>query len=189
MGIMRDGVRRMEPYLEAQITKIGLWEVTLSPMYTKSGKTRTFWMGPKTWKADSQRGYWARAILPELGRGRGRDEIHVALSRYMARRNQNEHHLGAESDGASDVSGTPEPPATPRKYPSGRRLLRADRMQSMDNTPTSLSGAMECWDFNSRATCAKGDKCPNDHENFNGKNPHLTLNCELMRRGAANAVR
>ena len=37
MEIARGGIRRMEPYLEAQAAKVGLRKVSLSPMYTKSG--------------------------------------------------------------------------------------------------------------------------------------------------------
>ena len=38
MGSMREGIRRMEPYLEAHTTKVGLRKVALSPIFTRSGK-------------------------------------------------------------------------------------------------------------------------------------------------------
>lgn len=42
----RGGIHRMEPYLEAQTTEIGLGKVALSSSYAKSGETRTFRGGP-----------------------------------------------------------------------------------------------------------------------------------------------
>ena len=56
MECVREGVRRMESYMEAQTTKIGLRKVALSPIYTKSGKTRTFSCAPTTRKVDSRDG-------------------------------------------------------------------------------------------------------------------------------------
>ena len=124
MESVRGGARRMGPYVESQTTDVGLRKVALSPMYTKSGKTRTFRNDPKTWKLDSKKkGYWSRAILPELERGRDRNDVHVALSRHMARRKKNERHLGDGSDSIPPVSGTPEPPTNPRKYPAGKRMM------------------------------------------------------------------
>ena len=123
------------------------------------------------------------AILPELERGRDRNDIHVALSRYMARRKKNEHHLGAVVVNMPPVSGTPKPPTDTRKYPARKRLLKAERANAMDNAPITTSGRGKCWDFNSNATCVGGAKFPNAPENFNEKNLHWALSCELMRRG------
>ena len=66
---VREFVRRMEPYMDPHTTKIGSLKVALSPMFTWSGKTRTFRRGPTTWAEDSEKGYCARTILPELEKG------------------------------------------------------------------------------------------------------------------------
>ena len=42
MESMREGIRRMGPYMEANTAKVGLGEVALSPIFNRSGKTRTF---------------------------------------------------------------------------------------------------------------------------------------------------
>ena len=81
------------------------------------------------------------------------------------------------------VSGTPKHPGNMRKYPEGNRLLRAERMQAMGNTPTTVGGVLKCWDFKPNATCARWGKRPNAHGDFDAKNFHWAIACELMRRG------
>ena len=96
---------------------------------------------------DSKKGYWTRAILPELKRERDRNDSQVDLGRYMARRKKDAHRSGAVGDViAGDlpaVSGTPKPSAFQRKYPAGRRMFKAERMQAMGNTPTTGKGVVK----------------------------------------------
>ena len=71
---IRDGIRRMEPYLDSGATKIALSKAALFPVKMQNRKTRTFRCDPRTWKIQSKRGYWKCAILPELERERDRND-------------------------------------------------------------------------------------------------------------------
>ena len=140
----------MESYLEAGAAKIGLREVALSPATMETGRTRNSRRDPKTWKGRPKRGYWQCTILPELdgGRGRDRNDSQVALRRYMARGEKDTHLLGNTFDSETpevvdQVSGTRETSAG-RKYTSGRRMARSERMVAMGNTPAAIIGASKC---------------------------------------------
>ena len=65
----------------------------------------------------------------------------------MARREKDTHRSGAAGDAIADdlpvVSGTPKPSAAQRKYPAGRRMFKAERMQAMGNTPTTGKGVVK----------------------------------------------
>ena len=137
MESMREGIRRMGPYLEAHATKVGLRKVALSPIFDRSGKTRTFWNVPATWKVDSGKGYWDRTILPELERWRDRNDRQVALGRYVARRRKDTHRPGAVGETVLDdfpvVSGTQKPHVGPTEIP-GRETYVQGRENTSDGS-------------------------------------------------------
>ena len=183
MESAREGVRRMGPYFESQKTKIWMGGVGFVSDVHEVRKTRTFWRDPETRKADPEEGYGARAILSDLERGGDRDDIQAALSLYATRRKEDVHRSG-DVDGESPlVSATPRHPAITRKYPAGKRSSRAERTRAMYNAPAAIRGLVKCSDSNPMETCHLGDKCPNSHEHFGGKNIHCALTCELLRRG------
>ena len=161
---IKEGIRRMEPYLESGATKVALRKVALSPVKIQNNRVRTFWCDPKTWKIQSKRGYWQCAILPELERERDRNDSQVALTRYMARRKKDTSRLSAVGDvepidTVEQVSGARKP-IPDRKYPAGRRMTRGERTMAMDNTPATVKGTPRCWDFKSHATCHREQNAP-----------------------------
>ena len=132
--------------------------------------------------AGSPGGYWPGKILHGAELGRGRNDSHVALSRYMASRGGSiiiwgrgamlYRRFPVRRNAQLHIVYTPK--ANVRYERRGCEIWIIRRLLSVAKWNVGASIP--------RRPSRNGDKCPNEREKINEENPRRATNCNLMRR-------